>query len=317
MTQRFFLNDMKSRFIRKIFRLLACAVVLGVAAIAAILIFEREPEKVLPKPEACPVVSNVIETIERVFAIAGDRAQDDLIRLDVRKMTVGEFEKRLAEVSAAATLWTPGEGDWLVIGAKGGCSNTLERVLDRLAGEDTVFSFPEIFANCVGTVGEVRPAFEWLDPDDLVVPEIFVTKEIPAFAWLTDGAVDADIVKTTRQEMRSMQVVRRLVLEGNMLSRQQKEDAAIEKWTNAFRRAPKDTLLLERMDHLRRNAEVFYKVGKYGMACKCYETLVRIKTDDYVAYANLGECLKCLGRKELSEAAFKKSEELRRGKENF
>lgn len=108
-----------------------------------------------------------------------------------------------------------------------------------------------------------------------------------------------------------MQVVRRLVLEGGMLSRQQKEDEAVTKWANAIRRAPNDTLLLERMDHLRRNAEVFYKVGKYGMASKCYETLIRIKPDDYAAAVNLGSCLKALGKKDMSEAVFKKAETLR------
>ena len=297
---------MKGKGIRRIFRWTACCVLLVVILLAALWFFGRKPVKDLPKPEACPVVSNVIETITRVFAADGD-----FIRLDVRKTTCGEFRRSLDGVSPAATLWTPGEGDWLVVGAKHGCSNTLERALDAFASVETAFSFPEVFANCVGTVEDIRAAFDVLNPSDGVVPELFVAKEIPAFAWLTDGEVDEDIVKKTRQEMRSMQVVRRMILEGGMLSRQQKEDEAIAKWTNAFRRAPNDTLLLERMDHLRRNAEVFYKVGKYGMACKCYETLIRIKPDDYVAAVNLGTCLKALGKMEMSEAVFKKAESLR------
>ena len=297
---------MSNKAIRRAFRWTAGCAVLAVIVIVAMMFFEHRPERELPKPEACPMVSNVIETIVRVFAPDGDYA-----RLDVRKLTCADFERRLKEVSPAATLWTPGEGDWLIVGAKQGCSNTLERVLDVFSNEETAFSFPEIFANCVGTVGEISSAFEVLVPDDGVVPELFVTKEIPAFEWLTDGEVDADIAKKIRQEMRSMQVVRRVVLEGAMLSRQQQEDEAITKWTNAFRRAPNDTLLQERMDHLRRNAEVFYKVGKYGMACKCYETLIRIRPDDYVAAVNLGTCLKALGKKEMSEAVFKKAESLR------
>lgn len=297
---------MSNKTIRKVFRWTACCVVLAVIVIAVLLFFGRRPERELPKPEACPVVSNVIETIGRVFAPDGD-----FIRLDVRKFTCAEFERRMREVSPAATLWTPGDADWLIVGAKNGCSNSLERVMDAFANEETVFSLPEIFANCAGIVGDILPAFAALVPDDGVVPELFVAKEIPGFAWLTDGDIDADIAKRARQEMRSMQVVRRLVLEGGMLSRQQKEDEAVTKWANAIRRAPNDTLLLERMDHLRRNAEVFYKVGKYGMASKCYETLIRIKPDDYAAAVNLGSCLKALGKKDMSEAVFKKAETLR------
>lgn len=297
---------MSSRAITRIVWWAAGCVVFVAIVVAAMMFFGRGPERELPKPEACPVVSNVIDTVSRVFAPDGD-----FIRLDVRKFTCAEFERRMREVSPAATLWTPGDADWLIVGAKNGCSNSLERVMDAFANEETVFSLPEIFANCAGTVGDILPAFAALVPDDGVVPELFVAKEIPGFAWLTDGDIDADIAKRARQEMRSMQVVRRLVLEGGMLSRQQKEDEAVTKWANAIRRAPNDTLLLERMDHLRRNAEVFYKVGKYGMASKCYETLIRIKPDDYAAAVNLGSCLKALGKKDMSEAVFKKAETLR------
>lgn len=283
----------------------ACAAV-AVAVLIALWLFGRKAAKELPKPEACPVVSNVLEVITHVFAPDGD-----CIRLDVRKFTCRDFRESLRGVSDAATLWTPGEGDWLIVGAKNGCSNTLSEAMESFAGEMTAFSFPEVFANCVGTVAEILPAFDSVDPADGVVPELFVSKDIPEFEWLWDGDLNKDMVMSVRQEMRSMQVVRRMILEGGMLSRQQKEDEAIAKWTNAFRRAPNDTLLLERMDHLRRNAEVFYKVGKYGMACKCYETLIRIKPDDYVAAVNLGTCLKALGKREMSEAVFKKAESLR------
>lgn len=288
------------------FRWTACGVLLVVILLAGLWFFGRKPVKELPKPEACPVVSNVLDVITHVFAPDGD-----YIRLDVRKFTCRDFQESLRGVSAAATLWTPGEGDWLIIGAKNGCSNTLSEAMEAFAGEETAFSFPEVFANCVGTIAEIRPAFDVVNSEDGVVPELFVAKAIPEFEWLWDGDLNKDMVISVRQEMRSMQVVRRLILEGAILSRQQKEDEAITKWTNAFRRAPNDTLLMERMDHLRRNAEVFYKVGKYGMASKCYETLIRIKPDDYVSAVNLGTCLKALGKKEMSEAVFKKAETLR------
>lgn len=297
---------MKSALVKKVS--VGVAVVAAVAAVVVgvLMYLGRGKEKALPKPEACPVVSNVLEVIEHVFAPDGD-----FIRLDVRKLTCGEFRDRLNGLADTATLWTPGEGDWLIVGAKNGSSNTLVEAMEDFADETTAFSFPEVFANCVGTVAEIRPAFEALDPKDGVVPELFVAKEIPEFEWLWDGDLKREMVDSVRQEMRSMQVVRRLILEGAILSRQQKEDEAIAKWANAHRRAPHDTLLLERMDHLRRNAEVFYKVGKYGMASKCYETLLRIKPDDHVAAVNLGACLKALGKHDLAEAVFKKAETIR------
>lgn len=297
---------MKTKGLRRVFRWIVGSVLLVVIACILCVVFCSKDEKQLPKPEACAVVSNVIEVIERVFAADGD-----FIRLDVRKMTCADFEKQLSGVSDAATLWTPGEGDWLIIGAKNGCSNTMERVMDAFSVQETAYSLPEVFANYVGTIAEIRPAFQVVNPADGVVPELFVSKDIPDIEWMKKGEVDVDISSKTRQAIRSMQVVRRVVLEGDMLSRQQKEDEAITKWTNANRRAPNDTLLLERMDHLLRNAEVFYKVGKYGMASKCYETILRIRPDDYVAAVNLGECLKRLGKKELSEAVFKRAETLR------
>lgn len=294
---------MKNSWLKKGLIIAAVFAVFAVVVIGVLMYLGRTPEKELPKPEACPVVSNVIEVISHVFAPDGD-----IIRLDVRKFTCREFQDRLCGVSDAATLWTPGEGDWLVVGAKNGCTNTLTDVMEAFNNESTAFSFPEVFANCVGTVGDIRAAFEVLNPNDGVVPELFVTKEIPEFDWLWDVDINREVAASIRQELRSMQVVRRVVLEGVILSRQQKEDEAIAKWASAFRRTPNDTLLLERMDHLRRNAEVFYKVGKYGMASKCYETLLRIKPDDYVSAVNLGACLKALGKPELAAAVFKKAE---------
>ena len=291
---------------RKIFRYGAGLFLLTVIGGAVACWWNREPEKALPKPEACPVVSNVLGTIERTFGEPGDT-----LRLDVRRMSVAEFHARLRGVSAAAVLWTPGEGDWLLTGVKNGSSNTLERVMARLAEEETAYSLAELFANCVGTVAEIEPAFAALDPSEGVVPENFVTQFIPAFGWLADGEVDADIVKTARQEMRSMQVVRRVALEGNILSRDQKEQEAIAKWAGAYKRTKHDTLLMERMHHLAKNGEVFFRVGKYGMACKCFETLIQINPRDYVAAANCAECLKRLGRREYAAEIEKKAEELR------
>lgn len=304
-------DRLKQRTARRILRRTAVWIVLGsvlcvLALATAALWYFRPPAKVLPKPAACAVVSNVINTITRVFAPDGDFA-----RLDVRKLTCAQFRERLEGVSPAATLWTPGDGDWLLVGAEKGCSVTLEQALDRMAEEDTVYSLPEIFANCVGTVAELLPAFEALSPDDGVVPELFVTKDIPAFAWFADGRVEPDIARLTRQEMRSMQVVRRLVLEGAIESRRGRENESIEKWKAAYLRSPNDTLLLERIDHLRNNAKVFLKVGKYGMATKCFETIVRVNPKDYVDTVNLGTCLQKAGHRDVAAAVFRKAEELK------
>lgn len=275
--------------------LVAAAVV---AAVALAAVWFAAGRRELPRSEACPVVSNVLGTISRVFAADGD-----CLRLDVRKLSCAEFARVLDGVSAAATLWTPGNGDWLIVGAEHGSSNTLERVMDAFAEEDTAYTLAEVFGNCVGTVGEVLPAFDALAPDDGVLPELFVPKAVPAFDWLADGDVDQDILEPFKRELRSMQVIRRLVLEGNILSRAGKEDEAIDRWSAAYRRTHNDTLLLERLHHLRKNGEVFYRIGKFGMAAKCFETLVRIVPDDRIGYVNLAECLGNLGKKDLAAAA--------------
>ena len=288
---------MKSRGTRRIFRWIAAAVFASAVAAGIAISAGRGKESPLPRPEACPVVSNVLAAVAKTFAPDGDS-----IRLDVRKTTVADFRRRLSGVSPAATLWTPGEGDWLIVGASGGSSNTLERTLEAFADAETAFSFSEVFANCVGTVAEILPAFDRLDPADGVVTELFVPNGVPDFEWLTDGDIDADIAARTRQAMRSAQNLRRKVLEGNILSRRGEAEAAVKKWAEVFRLQPNDTLLQERMHHLRKNAEVFFRIGKYGMAGKCYETLILIDGGDRIALENLRTCFERLGRKDLARA---------------
>ena len=147
-----------------------------------------------------------------------------------------------------------------------------------------------------------------------MVPEWFVTKDIPELKWLDVSGVDEDILKPTLQEIRSMQVVRRLVLEGNMSSRQASdkkgEEEATEKWSRAMRRNPNDPMLLERLDILAKNAKGFLEVGKVLQAMKCYETIILVNPKDAGAVRSFGECLGKIGRTDMAKEVLKRAEEL-------
>ena len=165
----------------------------------------------------------------------------------------------------------------------------------------------------MGTLADGLPAFR-SQLEGPVVPEWFVTKEIPALPWLDATGVDEDIRRTTLAEIRSMQVVRRLVLEGIIASRQAKdkgdEESVTERWARAFLRNPHDPLLLERIDVLNRNARGFLEVDKVLQAMKCYETIILINPNDAVAVGNFGLCLRKLGRLDMAKEVLARAKEL-------
>ena len=111
-----------------------------------------------------------------------------------------------------------------------------------------------------------------------------------------------------------MQVVRRLVLEGIIASRQVKdkgdEGPVTERWARAFLRNPHDPLLLERIDVLNRNARGFLEVDKVLQAMKCYETIILINPNDAVAVGNFGLCLRKLGRLDMAKEVLARAKEL-------
>ena len=114
------------------------------------------------------------------------------------------------------------------------------------------------------------------------------------------------------REIRSMQVVRRVVVEGNMLSRQGKPEDAVDKWAAAVLRNPHDSMLLDRLYRLAVNAAAFEKVGNIAGAAKCYETMVSVRPTDIAALERYARCLRQLGRKDIADALELRALELRR-----
>jgi tetratricopeptide (TPR) repeat protein len=171
----------------------------------------------------------------------------------------------------------------------------------------------DVFSSYVGTIEDILPAFgSRLEGN--VLPEWFVTKEIPTLKWLDTACVDRDILRRMNAEIRSMQVVRRLILEGNIAARsatdKKGEEEAAEKWAKAMLRNPRDPMLLERLDRLERNAKGFLEVGKVLQAMKCYETIILVNPKDAVAIHNFGLCLRKIGKSELAEKVLERAREL-------
>lgn len=307
---------MSGKGIKVVFRIIALLVILVCVVSAVIWWFNsRKPATPTaattktaeeePKALVCAVVSNAVDTIVNIFA------PDDSIRLDVRKMTCAQFAKQINFLSPTAILWMPGEGDWVITGARNGSSNTVENIVYAFAEQDCPLSLPDLFSSYVGTMAEIRPAFAALDADAMVLPELFVSRDLPELSWLGNGEIDEADANAVRLDIKSAMLVRRLILNANIDSRKGKTDAALEAWAAAYKSNPHDTFLTERIEHLNQNARVFRNVSKYAMAASCFETILCINPADYVATVNFATCLQQIGRKEMAEVVFKRAEMLR------
>lgn len=238
---------------------------------------------------------------------------------DVRSLTASKFRKMLEEFPCEqAHLWMPAENEWLITGRLGCHVLKLDAMLDLFSPDGAVedlaeadcTSFPELFANYVGTREEVLPAFQG-DMNAVVRPEAFISKDIPPLGWIVRGGADEDIFASVMQEIRSMQVVRRLVVQGNMLAQDaEKFGEAIDKWSAAMLRNPHDTMLLDRLYRLAVNAHAFERVGNLKGAAKCYETMVSVRPKDSAAMMRYADCMRRLGQKEIADAAEKRARDL-------
>ena len=257
----------------------------------------------------------VREAIDRICQLEGAGCHVSARHLDVSGMTAGEFRWELdAYRGKDVHLWMPGEHDWLLVCRAETNKTSLAVAMDFFAADtNCTMSVPEIFASYVGTRDDVIPAFRSVLEGE-VVPEWFVTTDIPKLDWLDASGIDEDIAKTTLAEIRSAQVVRRMFLHGRMLASKavdkKGEEAATDEWARAALRNPRDPMLLERIETLNRNAKGFLEVGKTVMAMKCYETLVLIRPDDPVAIHNFGMCLKKIGKLDLAEKILKRAKKL-------
>ena len=273
--------------------------------------------------KTCAAVKAATRGIYRIEGtVAGDAAKrPTFVSLDVAGMTAKDLKAKLLEMGepGRAHLWMPGEQSWIVVKHAADEKVSLAKALDALADDDVcTISLPEVFASYVGTLADVLPAFA-SDLKGEVVPEWFVTKDVQDIPWLDAAGVDADIAKGVRAEIRSMQNVRREVLKGNMAACAAKdkkgEEAACEIWAKAALRNPNDTLLLERIETLERNAKGFLEVGRPLQAMKCFETIILIQPKHASAVHNFGLCLQKLGKRDLADQVLKRAETLRQAAE--
>ncbi len=238
--------------------------------------------------------------------------------VDVRGMSAAAFQKLLLKFPCAATrLWMPGEQDWLLTGRAHAHDLKLEVLLDALSPEGSLEdlaeahcdSLPQLYANYVATREELLPAFQ----GDLSAPiraEALIPCDVPTFDWLVQGEVDADIYTAVKQELRSLQVVRRVIAEGNLLALQGDIEKAIGKWSAAHLRNPNDIMLLDRLYRLAVNAQAFENVGNLKGAAACYETMIAVRPTDAPTILRYAECMKRLGYREVANGAFKRAGEL-------
>ena len=294
-------------------------VAIALAALVAVGCSKEESsdKSVLPQ-EPCPAV---VEAPARIRALEHctdvDQSGDKLVVTSgsVRGMTADAFRRQLEEFPGREVhVWMPGERDWVLVGHAGTNRVSLAKVMNEFAADtNCTMSVAEVFASYVGTREEVLPAFE-RKLEGEVVPEWFVTKEIPEIKWLDTSDIDEDILTATMSEIRSMQVVRRLLLEGNMLAAKAKdkkgEEEAIDRWARAALRNPFDPMLRERIENLKRNAKGFLALNKVLQALKCYETIVLITPNDAAAVYNFGACLMKIGKRDMAEEVMKRGKEL-------
>lgn len=265
---------------------------------------------------ACGSVSK--DSCAKVSAFLGDGGSLAWM-IDVEGVDATQFRKMLENFNMPSVrLWMVGEKHWLLTGSKDTAKKKLEDVFGLFSKEGTFArlaaakcpAVQHLFASYAGTREDIMPAFAEGDQKAEVRPEYFLTKEIPSLDWIDASDVDGDIAKRFFSEARSMQVVRRLAVEGSMLAEAGKEKEAVDAWSRALKRNPCDLFVLERLDRLERNAKGFFEVRKILMAMKCYETMVLIDPENQAALNNFGVCLKKIGRHDIAERAFKRVKEL-------
>ena len=242
-------------------------------------------------------------------------------RLAVKDMSAADFKTAVESFPCeAAHLWMPSADEWVFVGRRSPRKIKLDAMMDVFSrevafetlAEAKATALSDVFASYVGNLASLSGAFVSTNLSVVVRPEFFVTKDIPPLDWVTRGDVDEDIYKATLAEIRSMQVVRRLVIEGDLLAAEGKADDATEVWARAMLRNPRDPMLLDRLDRLSRNAESLLAVGNVAAATKCYETMVVINPTDASAVLKYGMSLRRLGKKEMSDQVLKRAGELRK-----
>ena len=292
------------------------AVILAGLAVAVFVEWRRlQP---VEKPESAPVADCVMDALRLIAKLetAGTSPSNVVGRVfDARGKSAADFRRALEILPGRSRhVWMPGADRWFLVGHLTTNAVPLAKAMDDFAAlESARYSPTELFASYVGTVEEVLPAFS-TDLKGELLPEWFVSKDIPYLGWLDVRGIDPDIRGRLMGEIRSMQVVRRELLKGNMVARtatdRKGEQSACEIWARCALRNPNDPMLLERLERLDRNARGFLSVGKLLQAMKCFETIVLIQPKNAAAVHNFGMCLKKLGKTEMAEQVLKRAEVL-------
>ena len=237
--------------------------------------------------------------------------------VDARDLLASSFRQILeGHPGDARHLWMPGANDWILTGRLGKSPLKLGDMMDAFAREGLFEdlaraecdSITDLLANYVGTVEEVLPAFNGTDAR--VRADNFVMREVPPFDWFDASDVESDIRDMVLADIRTAQIVRRVVLEGNLAADEGKENEAIAAWARAALRNPQDTMLVERISHLRVNAQTFERVANFSMAARCYETIGRIFPNDPAPILRFAKCMESLGRKDLAKTAQARAKQL-------
>ena len=274
---------------------------------------EAENEVVLDDYVYAPI-TNACRYIERLENPNGFEGVISVKELDVRDLDAAAFKKELESASGEAVhLWMPGHDRWLLVSQLTTNSVSLSAVMDAFALAEDAVSPASLFAAYAGRREDILPAFQ-AKLEGKVLPQWFITKEVPKIDWLDLKKVEADLATNFLKEVRSMQVVRRLVLEGEIAALagddKKSEEKSIDCWSRAAKRNPEELFLRERLDRLERNARGFLACGKMLQALKCFETMIRIKPTS-ASLTNFGHCLKRLGRQDLAKEAYRRAAELR------
>jgi len=297
------------------FALWAVAAV-SVAAVAVVAWRFATPSESKTVVDDAPVADCVMDALRLIAKLetAGTSPSNVVGRVfDAKGKTADDFRRALKDLPGHSRhVWMPGADRWFLVGHLTTNRVPLAKAMEDFAAmESARYSPAELFASYVGTVEEVMPAFSSGLKGELL-PEWFVTKAIPDVDWLDFSGIDTDIRGRVHGEMRSMQLVRRELLKGNMAAREAKdrkgEQAACEIWARCALRNPNDPMLLERIERLDRNARGFLAVGKLLQAMKCFETIILIQPRNAAAVHNFGMCLKKLGKTEMADQVLRRAE---------
>ena len=174
------------------------------------------------------------EALRRAFG----KVKDEGIlvwRLDVKDMTAESFKACVEGFPCTdAHLWMQSFDEWTFVGRRAASVVKMDAMMDvfaregafELLAEAKATALSDVFASYVGSLSDTADAFKGGDLSVKIRPEFFVTKEIPKIDWIERGDVDEDIYRETLAEMRSMQVVRRLVIQGSLTAEKGEEENA-------------------------------------------------------------------------------------------